>query len=131
MNNAVAAYKTGRREEALAFLKRAARCLNLGDDPPAIRKVLGFYASLYLKETLDRIEIPLFDEIPDAKTVETQKVTSWTLPNTEIAVAAVRDGPAGVAFLFTPDTVKRSEEFYLKVRNLPYKPGAVGALRPG
>ena len=73
-------------------------------------------------------DIPPLDEIPDAKTVETQKLTSWTLPYTEITIAAVKDGPAGPRFLFSPETVKRSEEFYDKVRNLPYKPGAQGAL---
>jgi MscS family membrane protein len=128
MNRAVAAYKDGNRDQALAFLERASRCLNLGKEPPAVRHVIGFYTALYLKETLDRIEIPPLDEIPNAKTVETDKQTSWTLPYTEITIAAAKDETGDARFLFTPDTVKRSEEFYNKVKNLPYKPGTEGAL---
>ena len=128
MNKAVDAHKAGHRDQARAFLDRAVRCLNLDAEPPALRPVLGLYAALYLKETLDRIDIPPFDEVPDAKTIETDKLTGWTLPYTEITVAAVKNGPSGARFLFSPDTVKRSEEFYDKVRNLPYKPGAQGAL---
>ena len=128
MNQAVEAYKAGHRADAQAFLARAGRCLNLEKEPPAIRQILGFYSAIYLKETLDRIELPPFEEIPDAKVVEVQKLTNWTIPYTEITVAASKDSPAGEVFLFTPYTVKRSEEFFNKVKNLPYKPGAVGAL---
>lgn len=128
MNQAVAAFKAGHRDQALALLERASRCLNLEKEPPAIRHVIGFYTSLYLKEILDRIEIPPLEEIPDTKAVETEKLTSWTLPYTEITIAAAKDGPAGRGFLFTPETVKRSEAFYNKVKNVPYKPGDVGAL---
>ena len=127
-NQAVASYKGGHRDEALAFLERASRCLNLEKEPPAIRHMMGFYTTLYLKETLDRIEIPPIEEIPDTKAVETEKMTSWTLPYTEITIAAVKDGPGGGGFLFTPDTVKKSEEFYNEVEKLPYKSGAEGAL---
>jgi len=128
MNQAVATFKAGHKDQTVVSLERANRCLNLSKEPSAIRSIMGFYTALYLKETLDRIEIPPPDQIPDAKAVEADKLTSWRLPYTEITIAAVKDGPGGGAFLFTPDTVKRSEEFYNKVKNLPYKPGAVGAL---
>ena len=128
MNKAVDAYKAGHRKQARAFLNRSVRCLNLDAEPPAIRPVLGLYSSLYLKETLDRIDVPPLEEVPDAKTSETEKLTSWTIPYTEITIAAVKGGQAGGRFLFSPDTVKRSEEFYNNVKNLPYKPGAQGAL---
>jgi MscS family membrane protein len=128
MNKAVEAYKSGKRDQAKAFLYRAVRCLNLDAEPPAIRSFLGFYTALYLKETLDRIDIPLDEDIPNSKTLETQKLTRWTIPYTEITIAAVKDGASGGRFLFSPDTVNRSEEFFAKVMNLPYKPGAKGAL---
>jgi MscS family membrane protein len=128
MNKAVEAYKSGHRDHAFDFLLLAERCLNLDSEPPAIRSVLGLYTALYLKEILDRIDIPPPEEIPDAKVLETQKLTSWTLPYTEITVAAVKDGSSGPRFLFSPETVKKSEEFYNKVKKLPYKPSTEGAL---
>jgi len=128
MNKAVAAYRAGHRDQALAFLDRAVRCLNLDTEPPATRSVLGLYTALYLKETLDRIDFPPLEEIPDAKTAKTEKLTSWTLPYTEITIEAVKGGNTQERFLFSPETVKGSEGFYNKVKSLPYKPGAEGAL---
>jgi MscS family membrane protein len=104
------------------------RCLNLDSEPLALRPVLGLYAALYLKEILDRIDFPPLDEIPDTKTVESRKLTSWTLPRTEITIAAFKNGNTEGRFLFSPETVKGSEGFYNKVKTLQYKPGAEGAL---
>jgi MscS family membrane protein len=128
MNKAVAAYKTGHRDQAFDFLNRAVRCLNLDTEPPATRPVLGLYTALYLKETLDRIDFPPLEEIPDARTAKTEKLTSWTVPYTEITIEAVKRGNTEKRFLFSPETVEGSEEFYNKVKSLPYKPGAEGAL---
>ena len=128
VNKAVAAYTAGHREQAFDFLNRGVHCLNLDNEAPATRPVLGLYSALYLKETLDRIDFPPLEEIPDAKTAETEKLTSWTVPYTEITIEAVKGGNTQKRFLFSPETVKASEEFYNKVMSLPYKPGAEGAL---
>ncbi|MEJ2717713.1 MAG: mechanosensitive ion channel family protein [Deltaproteobacteria bacterium] len=122
MTDAVRAYKAGRRDEASALDNRAARCLNLEKVPPALRYVMGFYTTLYLKETLDRIELPPYDEIPDAKAVRTGHISSWTIPYTEITIALVKDKSSVPRFLFTCDTVRNAEAYYDKVKNLPYSP---------
>jgi MscS family membrane protein len=57
-NRAVQAWKGGRRAEARQIAERAARCLNLEKEPPSVRYFIGLHAAVYLKETLDRIEIP-------------------------------------------------------------------------
>ena len=48
----------------------------------------------------------------------------WTIPGTEIQIAQVKTGPRTGEYLFTPETLSRLPEFYAKVRDLPYKPGA-------
>jgi MscS family membrane protein len=122
MNQAVRAYKAGHKDEALTHAKRAARCLNLKEEPPALRYVLGFYATLYLKETLDRIELPPYEEIPDAKAVRAEHISSWTVPYTEITIAAVKDKSSVQRFLFASDTVRNAEAYYNVVKDLPYTP---------
>ncbi len=67
MNKAVEEYKAYHGGEASNFARRAAQCLNLESKPPAIRDTLGFESVIYLKEILDRIDIPPVDEIPDKK----------------------------------------------------------------
>ncbi len=124
MNNAVRAYKAGHRTQAKAFAEQAARCLDLEKEPPALRYVLGFYAALYLKETLDRIEIPPYADIPDVQAVRSQKISSWTIPYTEITIVLVKGGSSMQRFLFTSDTVRSAENYYNVVKNLPYKPNS-------
>ncbi len=126
MNEAVQTYSKGHEQEAKALAKRAIRCLNLEKEPLGVRNVIGFFSSLYLKETLDRIEMPADDQIPDAKAVRAENISIWTIPNTEITIALVKDGSSVNRFLFTNDTVTNAENYYEKVKNLPYRPDSGG-----
>ncbi len=126
MNNAVRAFKQGQREEAIQGLACAARYMNLDEEPPALRHIIGLYACLYLKETLDRIYIPPLDKIPDAKEVHTDKLTCWTVPFTEITIALAKSPAPNGTFLFSNETVRHAEKFYNRVKNLPYLPGTGG-----
>jgi len=129
MNRAVAAYKLGHLDKARALVAPAVECLNLETEPPALRSDIGLDAALLLKEVLDRIEIPPDQEIPDAKTVRTEKISGWTIPYTEITIAAVKEDPSTGRFLFTSGTVNSAEKFYDKVKTLPYRHGTgEGAL---
>lgn len=123
MNMAVEAYNEGQRERAITLVFRAMRCLDLTAEPPALKDPLGVHAALYLKETLDRIEIPPNDQIPDAQEVQTKKISSWTLPYTEIKIAVESKGSLEGDFLFTNNTVRSSETFFNKVKNLPPRNG--------
>lgn len=125
-NKAVEAFKRGKRAEARQLIERAARCLNLEKEAPSLRYVIGLSTAIYLKEVLDRIEIPRDEDIPDEKTIQTQKISSWIIPYTEITIAAVKEESPTGRFLFTSDTVRNAERFYYKVQNLPYRPGTGG-----
>ncbi|MEW6532374.1 MAG: mechanosensitive ion channel family protein [Thermodesulfobacteriota bacterium] len=58
--------------------------------------------------------------------MRTEKLTSWTVPYTEITIAAVKDSSSVEQFLFTSETVRRSKDFYNRVKNLPYRPDSGG-----
>jgi len=129
MNSAVEAFKRGRTDEARSLGLPAIQCLNLEKESPALRHFVGVDAALYLKEVLDRIQIPPDGEIPDAQAVETGHITFWTIPHTEISIGVAGHESPRRQFLFTYDTVKNAGKFYQKVKNLPYRPGSgKGAL---
>ena len=44
----------------------------------------------------------------------------WRIPDTEITIARVAEGPRAGEFLFSPDTVEQAWSFYEAVRELPY-----------
>ena len=52
----------------------------------------------------------------------------WRLPGTEMDFVQVQDGPRAGEYLVSAETVDRLPEFYAKIANLPYKPGAAKQL---
>ena len=117
--------------KATVLFERAIWCLNLSQVPRARMKNVGYETTLKLKEILDRIELPPFDQIPNAeataKELEEKKYPRfirWPIPNTNIEISRVEAGPRAGEYLFTPQTVDRMDEFYEKVKTHPYKSNA-------
>ena len=114
-------YESRKSEESFA---EVIRCLDLSKTPPNQVGDVGHETVILLKEIFDRIELPPYDKIPDAVTVQKEGLIRWTIPHTEIKIIKVQDGGREGEFLFSPDTVSRAKSFYKKVQHLPYKPGA-------
>ena len=117
-----------RRKADLVF-DRALHCLDLSKVPEALKMSWGTEGVILLKEIFDRIALPPFDAIPDAQAVieaeERQKQAEtyrWRVPNTEIAITRITEGPRQGEFLFAADIIPRLNEFVEKVKHLPYKP---------
>ncbi|MDJ0730341.1 MAG: mechanosensitive ion channel family protein [Crocosphaera sp.] len=116
---------TEKVEQGKIIFRRGMNCLNLSEIPPRLQEDWGIEGTLLLKEVLDRIKVPPAHEIPDTQAVRADKdLVKWTLPHTEIDIVKVNDGPQTGEFLFSAETVARLEEFYQKVKTLPYKPDA-------
>jgi MscS family membrane protein len=113
------------------LFERSVYCLDLSEVPEALKDDAGYEGALKLKEIFDRIELPPFHEIPDAQAIETEQeqekiseFAHWRIPNTDIVIARSEEGLHQGAYLFTPQTVARLDEFYEKVYDLPYKTNA-------
>lgn len=108
----------------LRFLaKTPVGCLDLSHVAPSARRKTGGAAALALYETLSRIDLPAWDDIPGAEQEDQSAGTGlerWVIPHTEIALARAQGGSSGGEFLFSADTVARAHEFYERVRGLPY-----------
>ncbi|HTR56556.1 MAG TPA: mechanosensitive ion channel family protein [Casimicrobiaceae bacterium] len=97
--------------------------LDLSEVPPAARAKTGYAAANALYEVLSRIPLPPPDQIPDAdqmKPAGNGEMQRWVIPDTEIALVRAKTGPRGGEFLFSADTVARANEFFERVRGLPY-----------
>lgn len=110
-----------RHSEYLAKLDTAERTLDLSELPPAMQVETARRLTVQLKEILDRLELPPLDSIPDAKAMAASGATSWTVPNSEIRIYKVDQGPRSGQYLFGPETVKRLPDFYNKIKHLPYR----------
>lgn len=108
-----------------AIIERILRCLDLSQQPEFMRSHMAGESAVCLKEVLDRIELPPEDAIPAAPsgsaTAATGGLVRWTIPDTEITIARVKDGARQGEYLFSPETVDRAAEFYERVKHLPYR----------
>jgi MscS family membrane protein len=114
------------RRRQLATRRKAStllRYLDLSRIPPVLFETVAVERVLQLKEVLDRIDIPPSADIPDHDATA-QSAKRWRLPNTEINIVRIASGARAGEYLVDADTVERLPEFYARVRDLPYKPGA-------
>jgi MscS family membrane protein len=122
-------YKVGIETGDKGLQKRindAIRCLNLEDTPFVLRQEKGRVAAIFLKEVIDRIIVLAHEKIPDHTGDKENPLLRWRLKDTEIVVGVIDKGDRAGEYLFTQDTVFRAQEFYEKVKHLPYKPKSGG-----
>ena len=112
--------KDGDEDKAI---EDAMRTLDMEKFTPLLKKERGPRLVIYLKEILDRIPTPDFEQINNEKSEGL-----YRFPNTEIYVSKVKEGVKKGEFLFSPETVERLKEFYDKVKHLPLIEGKKGAL---
>ncbi|MDX1488124.1 MAG: mechanosensitive ion channel, partial [Acidiferrobacterales bacterium] len=106
--------------------------LDLSQIPPTQLRSTGVTAAALIKEVLDRIEVPPYEDIPDAEAmkalIEAGEPPRWRIPHTEITIARTKEGPQQGQYLFTTETVAQIEDYYERVKHLPYKEGASAGL---
>ncbi|MGR8998811.1 MAG: mechanosensitive ion channel family protein [Gammaproteobacteria bacterium] len=106
------------------FQESAQRALDLSEIPPSMVHESARRLAVQLKEVLDRIDLPPIESVPDAQAMAKLELKRWTIPGTEIRIQRVKKGPRAGEYLFSPETLNRLPEFYARVKDLPYKPGA-------
>jgi len=112
------------RADIVRPLLRAADTVDFGDIRPVDRPADMTIKLVLLKEILDRVELPSFEEIPDDKEVAQEEISRWTIPKTKIEIAKISDGPNAGDFLFTKETIDNIKNYYALAKDIPYKKGA-------
>lgn len=81
-----------------------------------------------LKEILDRIDLPSYDSIPDANEVADKNIKQWTVPDTNIRIVRVKNGPKAGHFIFSANTVQHLDQYFRQIKQHPYKPGSTTGI---
>lgn len=113
-----------RRPETMRLIGQVLACFDLSRLAPSLVRPEGIQAAVCVKEVLDRIPLPPDSAIPDAAAVQTAGLKRWRLPGTEIVLSRIGDGSREGDFIFDAETVSRAKQFYMAVRDLPYRPDA-------
>ena len=78
-----------------------------------------------LKEILDRVSLPPWEEIPGTEDIEKaggfEKLSHWRIPGTRITIARVEEGPHRHEYLFSPGTVERAVTYFKQVESKKYR----------
>ena len=89
--NVEAAYRRWRlresRQETEVEIRRALRTLDLSGVGDALLEEIGIGNALYLYDTMNRIDLPPLEQIPDAAMAKANNLARWTVPGTEITIA--------------------------------------------
>ena len=105
--------------------QRILSCLDTSQLPEYSREYFDAEAAVCLKEVLDRIPLPSAEEIPGTESLEARDgsaaLVRWQVPNTQIIISKLDEGPRRGEFLFSAETVARAPEFYQKARSRPYR----------
>ena len=124
--------------EAQNLLRRAMTTLDMSNVPRAHRQDHGMAAVLQLKEVFDRSLLPPLDSVPSGQMVAVAREQGslhfavgaeglrWRVPNTEIDIVEITEGPRQGEFLFSAGTVRRIGEYYRRIRDLRYRPESFG-----
>ena len=104
---------------------KAISCLDTTQLREFAREKYAAEAAVCLKEVLDRVALPPVEEIPGLESLDNKEgaesLARWQVPNTQIFISRVVEGPRRGEFLFSAETVAQASEFYAKMNTLPYR----------
>ena len=107
------------------LIDRAVETLDLSGIPLSVRLDLGRETVLMLKEIIDRAPLPTQKIIPGPNQIQAIREQGnrvrWRLPDTDIEIAEITQGPNAGLFRFSSVTVARVKSDYDKVADLPYR----------
>ncbi|MBN9022599.1 MAG: mechanosensitive ion channel, partial [Rhizobiales bacterium] len=125
----VEAWRAGKsREEVERALARARDTIDFSDVASLGYEARTVIDMSLLREILDRVTLPEFDEIPgdpELATEEGKDLDRWVIPNTKLEIVKVKAGPRAGEYLFSRETVAGLRTYYGLVKNIPYKRGAL------
>jgi MscS family membrane protein len=95
-------------------VRRILDCLDTSELPDYARNDIASEAAVCLKEILDRVALPPFEEMPDIEAIEAaggpEKLSRWHIPGTRLTIARVEEGRQKHEYLLTPGTVERARD---------------------
>ena len=111
--------------EHVAISERILDTIDNSELPAFARIDRAAEAAAAIKEILDRVKFPPWEEIPDAKDIAArgglEKLTDYRIPGTRITISRVEQGPRRHEYLFSPGTVERAVRYFSGIESRPYR----------
>ncbi len=118
-------YLDRRNPQHRAAAMRVLDCLDLSELPAFARDEAGGEAAICIKEIIDRVPMPNFEQVPEAISIgidgENIQTSRWRIPGTRLTIARIEEGPQKHEYVFTTGTVERAPAYYRQIEDLPYR----------
>ena len=124
----VRAWRAGDEEARRRSASMASASLDFSDEPPRGKYIRTFEKMVMLKEVLNHIELPPFEDIPGKEQVESEGISRWTIPQTLIDIVKIETGPDAGQFLISKESVADLPRYFELVKDLPYNSTAEAGL---
>lgn len=113
--------------EFRALSLRILDCLDTRDLPAFLREERAAEVSVAIKEILDRIEVPPWEDIPGVEEIEategSKRLLLWRLPESRLVIARATSGDEQGEYMFSPDVVRLAVRRYREMSYAPYRSG--------
>lgn len=107
------------------LVSRILDCLDTSELPSFARDERAAEVTICIKEILDRVELPPWNDIPGEKEIidvsGSYLITRYRIPGTRLSIMKMEEGPRKHEFLFSAGTVDRAVNYYHDLENLPYR----------
>ena len=110
------------------YARHAARvinCIDISEMPAFARQHRAAEVAVYIKEILDRQNLPDWEGIPDQEAIEEaggfEQLSVWRIPGTRLTIARMEEGHQKHEYLFSAGTVARAEQYFERIRSAPYR----------
>ncbi|WP_419194253.1 mechanosensitive ion channel family protein [Novipirellula herctigrandis] len=104
---------------------RVLDCIDSSEIPAFARDQRTGEVAAALKEILDRVELPPWEQIPDAAEIQAaggyEEFSRWRIPDTRITIERVEEGPQKHEYLFSSGTVQRAIGYFQEIDHRPYR----------
>jgi MscS family membrane protein len=111
--------------EMMAISQRVLDCIDDSELPAFARMERAGEVAVCLKEILDRVQLPDWEEIPDKDEIVAagglEALTDYRIPDTRITISRVEQGPRRHEYLFSPGTVDRAVKYFQSIESKPYR----------
>ena len=113
--------------EFRALSLRILDCLDTRNLPAFLREERAAEVSVAIKEILDRIEVPPWEEIPGVEEIESvegsERLLRWRMPESRLVIARATSGEEQGEYMFSPDVVRLAVRRYCEMAYAPYRSG--------
>ncbi|MGI9456318.1 MAG: hypothetical protein ACR2NU_07130, partial [Aeoliella sp.] len=118
-------YLDDQNPEHMALAHRILDCIDTSQLPEFSRVEHSAEVAVCIKEILDRVQLPPWEEIPDVEEIQEaggyELLSRWRIPDTRITIARMEEGLQKHEYLFSAGTVNRAVDYYESIKFKTYR----------